>query len=209
LFEEHAFFRPDWEAVLTPVINTLCDRDDVDADQLTGYGISQAGYWLPRALAAEHRLVAAVADPGVVDVSTSWTGQLNKGMRAMLENGEREKFNRDMQLGTKIPGVARTLAFRSRPYQHTDWFDLFTAVLQYRITPEMADRITTPLLITSPDAEQFWPGQSEQLAELLDERAEVARFTAEEGASFHCQPTGRLLTENRMFDWLETQLLRS
>jgi hypothetical protein len=37
----------------------------------------------------------------------------------------------------------------------------------------------------------------------------VARFTAEEGASFHCQPTGRLLTENRMFDWLETQLLRS
>jgi hypothetical protein len=206
LFDEHTFFRPDWEAVLTPVIDVLCSRTDVDADRLTGYGISQAGYWLPRALAVEHRLVAAVADPGVVDVSTSWTDQLSRGVRTMLEYGEREKFNRDMQLATKIPGLARTLAFRSRPYQHNDWFDLYTTVLQYRITPELAGQISTPLLITAPEAEQFWPGQSDQLAELLNGRAEVARFTAEEGASFHCQPTGRLLTENVMFDWLETQL---
>ena len=28
------------------------------------YGISQAGYWVPRALAFEHRIAAAVADPG-------------------------------------------------------------------------------------------------------------------------------------------------
>jgi hypothetical protein len=30
----------------------------------------------------------------------------------------------------------------------------------------------------------------------------VLHFGADEGAAYHCQPTGRLLTENRMFDWL-------
>ena len=63
LFERNVPFRPDWEAVLTPVVDTLSNRPDVDPDALTAYGISQAGYWLPRALAFERRFVAACADP--------------------------------------------------------------------------------------------------------------------------------------------------
>jgi hypothetical protein len=39
----------------------------------------------------------------------------------------------------------------------------------------------------------------------LNARAEVVGLTAQEGAALYCQPTARL-TENRMFDWLETQL---
>ena len=124
LFERETCFRPDWEAVLTPVIDVLAAREDVDAHRMTGYGISQAGYWLPRALAFEHRLLAAVVDPGVVDVSTSWMGRLSMGMRESLDSGGRERFNRDMGLAAKIPSLGRTLAFRGRPYEHTDWFDL-------------------------------------------------------------------------------------
>jgi hypothetical protein len=71
LFERGMPFRHDWEAVLTPVIDTLVARPDVDASALTGYGISQGGYWITRAVAFERRMVAAVADPGVVDVSES------------------------------------------------------------------------------------------------------------------------------------------
>jgi hypothetical protein len=48
-----------------------------------------------------------------------------------------------------------------------------------------------------------WP--SEQLAALLNGRAEVVGFTAQEGALIHFSRPGRL-NENRMFDWLETQL---
>jgi hypothetical protein len=64
LFERNVPFRPDWEAVLTPVVDALVARPDVDANALTAYAISQGGYWLPRALAFEHRIVAAVADGG-------------------------------------------------------------------------------------------------------------------------------------------------
>ena len=73
LFERGVPFRYDWEAVLAPVIDYLVARSDVDASGLTGYGISQGGYWITRAVAFERRMVAAVADPGVVDVSAGWT----------------------------------------------------------------------------------------------------------------------------------------
>jgi hypothetical protein len=123
-------------------------------------------------------------------------------MRELLAHGQREKFNRDMGLAARIPGLGRTLAFRRRPYPDGDWFDLYTAVSAYRLDKETAAAIRTPLLVTEPEAEEFWPGQSKELADLVPGRADVLHFGADEGASHHCQPTGRLLTENRMFDWL-------
>ncbi|WP_328305226.1 alpha/beta hydrolase family protein [Actinomycetospora sp. NBC_00405] len=208
LFERGVGFRPDWEAVLTPVVDALVARDDVDADRLTGYGISQAGYWLPRALAFEHRLVAAVADPGVVDVSTAWTERLPASMVTMLEQGDREKFNRNMRLPLLMPSVARTLRSRARPFRCDDWFDTFTEARRYRLTPELADAICTPLMVTDPEDEQFWPGQAQQLADLVPGSHHV-RFLAAEGANIHCQPMARLLTHERMFAWLDEQLATS
>ncbi|WP_203710776.1 alpha/beta hydrolase family protein [Asanoa siamensis] len=207
LFDRQTSFRPDWEAVLTPVIDTLVARDDVDQDKLTGYGISQGGYWLVRALAAEHRLVAAVADPGVVDVSTSWTAPLSSGMRKALDKGDRAAFDRDMKLATMLPSLRRTLAFRSRPYEaEADWFGLYAEIRAYQLTDDLAAKVTTPVFVTDPEDEQFWPGQSRRLATMLGDRAHVAAFTAEEGANMHCQPLARTLTDDRMFAWLNEQL---
>lgn len=207
LFEHGVPFRPDWEAVLTPVVDTLVARSDVDADRLLAYGISQAGYWLPRALAFEHRFVAAVADPGVVDVSTSWTKPLGRSMQRLLDKGDREAFNRDMKVALLVPSLRRTLTFRGRPYAaEKDMFDLFSEVREYRLTPEVTDRIRTPLMITEPEDEQFWPGQSRELAGMLGDRAHVVPFTAAEGANQHCQPLGRLVTDERMFGWLGDRL---
>jgi dienelactone hydrolase len=63
LFAHGVPFRPDWENVVTPVVDFLLARPDVDPRQFALAGISQAGYWGPRALAFEHRIAAAVADP--------------------------------------------------------------------------------------------------------------------------------------------------
>jgi len=208
LFEHGVPFRPDWEAVLTPVVDFVLARPDVDADRLALYGISQAGYWVPRALAFEHRFAAAVADPGVVDVSTSWTEHLPGNMKKLLDEGEDEKFDRDMAMGMKFSHeLASTWRFRARPYGTTGYAETMRAVLQYTVQ-EVAGRIATPLLITDPEHEQFWPGQSERLAALTPSVSTLARFTAAEGADFHVQPLARALTEQRMFDWLDERLGR-
>ncbi len=41
LFERQVPFRHDWEAVLTPVVDALSQRDDVDEGALLAYGVSQ------------------------------------------------------------------------------------------------------------------------------------------------------------------------
>ncbi len=205
LFERGTTFRPDWEAVLTPVVDALVGRPDVDATALTAYGISQAGYWVPRALAFEHRFVAAVADPGVVDVSTSWTEYLPAEMLQLLDAGRRDDFDRYMAQAGGDPETARTFAYRARPFGVSSPFDLFTEVRRYQLR-DVAERIRTPLLITEPEDEQFWPGQSEQLAGLLSAPHEMARFGVADGANWHCQPLGRRLTALRAFEWLEAHL---
>jgi hypothetical protein len=68
-FERNVPFRYDWEAVLTPVIDALVERPEVDPSAMTGYGVSQGGYWTTRAVAFEHPMMAAVAEPGTVDLS--------------------------------------------------------------------------------------------------------------------------------------------
>jgi hypothetical protein len=207
LYERGVHFRPDWEAVLTPVVDTLVARPDVDGERLMAYGISQGGYWVARALAYEHRFVAAVADPGVVDVSTRWMHALSTGMRGMLDRGERDAFNRDMRVALLLPGLRRVLAYRSRPYgSRDDWFDLFRELRTYALDGETASRIATPVMVTNPEGEQFWPGQPERLAQMLGDRAHLVDFTAAEGANLHCQPLARQLTDERVFGWLSAEL---
>lgn len=206
LFERGTAFRPDWEKVVTPVVDFLLARPDVDAAKLAIYGISQGGYWVPRALAFETRLAAAIADPGVTDVSASWLPRLPAPLRALFEAGKKDAFDRDMQIGMRFgAATARTWAFRARPYRQESYFDTLTEVSRYALG-DLAASIRTPLFITSPEGEQFWPGQSAALAEALPGERVLQEFTAAEGADLHCQPLARTLTQQRMFDWLDVAL---
>jgi hypothetical protein len=207
LFERGVPFRHDWEAVLTPVIDCLLTRSDVDGSALTGYGISQGGYWIARALAFERRLVAAVADPGVADVSAGWTGRLPQSLLELLDSGQKDAFNAIMAKAqaSADPEVTRTMSFRSRPYGLTDPFDLFTEVQRYQVR-DVAGQIVTPLLVLDPDDEQFFPGQARELYDLLPGEKEIIGFGPADGANFHCQPGGRQLTHTQMLDWLADHL---
>jgi len=61
-------FRPDWEKVITPIVDYLITRPDVDPDRIALIGFSMGGYLAPRAATAEGRLKAVVADGGVYSV---------------------------------------------------------------------------------------------------------------------------------------------
>lgn len=208
LFEKNVPFRFDWEGVITPVVDFLLSRADIGSHRMAIYGVSQAGYWVPRALAFEHRIAAAVADPGVVDVSTSWIEHLPSGLKKLFAKGNDKTFDLEMSWGMKLSGeTSRMWNFRARPYRQNGYFKTIQEVLKYNLT-DVVGQIQTPMLITDPEDEQFWPGQAKKLASMLKVENVLSSFTAAEGANWHCQPLARSLTEQRIFDWLDDVLRR-
>lgn len=192
--------------MITPVVDFAAGLEGIDPGRIALHGVSQAGYWVPRAAAYEKRIAAAIADPGVWDVSTSWFDHIPKSMVKQLEAGEREKFDRNMDWGTRFSRSARgTLAFRMRPFGMESPFDVYEALREYNLDG-VAERIECPILITNPEHEQFWPGQPQKLYEAVSTPAEkkaLVDFSAAEGADSHCEPRALGLRDQRVFDWLD------
>ena len=67
LYQRRHYFRPDFEAVLTPVVDWLVKQAGVDTEALILFGRSFAGYLAPRGATAEHRLAALICDPAQYD----------------------------------------------------------------------------------------------------------------------------------------------
>lgn len=207
LFEQGVPFVPDWESVLTPVVDTLVARPDVDADRLLAYGVSQGGYWLTRALAFEQRFRAAVVDGGVVDVSRAWNAHLPPVMLDLLRSGDAETFDRYMGEPSDDPRTERELAFRARPYgADLTPFALFTQVNRFVLDQATIARIRTPLLVTDPADEQFFPGQSRELFDALPGEKRLISYGAADGATGHCEPMARGLVALDMADFLSGYL---
>jgi hypothetical protein len=199
---------PDWEAFLTPVLDATLGRAEVDADRVAIIGIGHAGYWVPRALAFEHRLAAAVADPGIIDVSTAWLNALPDVMRQQLRDGEGDAFDREMRLAELFsPATAATLRSYAKPFGLGGGspFEVYEAVRAYRLGDEL-QQISTPLLITEPEDERHWPGQSQQLYDRLPGAKELMRLSSPEGGCCHDQPLACGPRDAHIFDWLDTYL---
>jgi hypothetical protein len=199
-------FRPDWEKVVTPVVDYAVSRPDVDPRRIGIIGISQGGYWVPRAVAFEHRIAVAVADPGVMNVATSWTQHLPPALLEMLRSGRKAEFDQVMQAAT--PAQLATLEFRARPYGFSSMFDTFTAVQKYTLAG-VVQNIRCPMLVCDPELESFWPGQPREVYDALGGPKELVHFTVAEGAQYHCEPMAAGLRAQRIFDWMDGILARA
>jgi len=204
LWKQGLYFRPDWEHVIAPVVDFALSRAGVDPKRIAIQGISQGGFWVPRAVAFEKRIAAAIADPGVVDVSASWTGSLPPPMLELLKAGRKDEFDGYMAK-TLDPATKNSMVFRMRPYGVSSYYDVFKATMHYNLT-EVAGQIACPMLITEPVNEAFWPGQSRRLNDLLTCPKTLVPFTVADGADLHCEPKGFGVRELRVFNWLDKTL---
>jgi hypothetical protein len=206
LWARKLYFRPDWEKVITPVVDAVLRRREVDPKRIALIGVSQGGYWVPRALAFEHRIAAAVADPGVWDASAPWLAHLPAFVRAALDGKDKDQFDQFLQMGVVSNVRSRmTLRFRMRPYGMTSYFDAFQAVQKYNLT-DVAARIRTPMLITAPEGEQFFPGQSQKLYDALTCPKTLVHFTSEQGAEQHCEVAAPGYRDFILYNWLDDVL---
>ena len=209
LFVRDMPFRPDWEQVVTPVVDFLRRRPEVDRRRITLAGQSFGGLLVVRAAAFEHRLAGVVADPGVVDPFVDWTRAFPRAMVELLDAGRKAEFDGYWaEALSEMPATQRfTIAKRSEIYGSGPFFDQMTLARKFRVDRELMRRISSPTALLSPEGEQFFPGQAQTAYEWLTvKRKAVLRFSAAEGAQFHCEPMAPQLRNEVVYDWLERNL---
>ncbi len=85
LHREGLIFRPDWEKVVTPVVDFLLKQPETDPQKIALMGISLGGYLAPRAAAYEKRLAALIANDGVYDYGTTNLSAVPPEQRPIVE----------------------------------------------------------------------------------------------------------------------------
>jgi hypothetical protein len=205
LYEQGVPMRPDFEAVLTPVIDWTLKQPDVDAKRLGLIGRSFAGYLAPRAAAFEKRLAALVCDPGQVEFVSRIVPKM------FDEPTWRRVLAGDATLDKKLEDSLNSP-------QKREWFGARMATLGAKTVGDflrqqpgyscetVADKIQCPTLVT--DGEGDFASQSQKLFDLLKCEKKLVKFTETQGAGGHCSGLGQTLWEEAVFDWLDNLFSR-
>jgi hypothetical protein len=205
LFERKIPFRPDWEKVVTPVVDFLRARPDVDPERIAITGWSMCGELVPRAAAFEHRLAAVVADPGVTSVIAAWG--LPQVLLRLVRQGKRDELNGAWaEFMSDANATDRfEIAKRSEIFRAPDAYTLIRDLMEYT-NADVAHLITSPTLVVDYDLEAFYPGQARKLYDLLTSPKTFVRLTAALGAQYHDAPMAPLHRNEVVFDWLDQTL---
>jgi alpha-beta hydrolase superfamily lysophospholipase len=198
LYEQGLVFRPDWEAVVTPALDFLLPRTDVDQEKVVLFGRSWGGYLAPRAASKEHRFAAAVADPGIFDLGAAFAANFGDLYKGILAGDAQAQATTEGLL--QDPRRAEFFGSRMATHGVRTVSDYVRLGEQYRLE-DVVGEITSPTLVT--DAEDEAIGQGKQLYDALTCPKEFVFFTNAEGAAGHCEGMGQAVFNQRVYDWLD------
>lgn len=197
-------FRPDWENVVTPVVDYLLTRGDVDPARIALMGISLGGYLAPRAAAFEHRLAALIANDGMYTFHFSEKGRgMIPKVAAVFGRGIAEYTMQ--QVMKRNSGVRWAIGNGLFTFGVGSIWALNDATASWTLAG-VADKITCPTLVCEAEADHFFAGQPKLLHDALTCPKTLMRFTADDGAEEHCQFGALLLYNHRVFEWLDATL---
>ncbi|MEU4096668.1 alpha/beta fold hydrolase [Streptomyces sp. NPDC026673] len=215
LFVEQVVFTPRWERVVTPLIDWLRERSDVDPGRIALTGLSMGGNLAPRAAAFDHRIAALVAMPGCV---SPWLGFPPEIRRILTPDKERTNAIWNKEVVPDLdPSDAATLKKRFEPFSvqamtearegrmFTDFHTPARLISSLDIG-DVVGRIKAPTLVLDYEFEQFYPGQPRRMYDGLTAPKDYVRLTAATGAQLHCSPMAPQQHCEVVFDWLQEKL---
>jgi pimeloyl-ACP methyl ester carboxylesterase len=200
-------FRPDWEAVLGPVIDFALTRPEVDKTKIVQLGYSLGGYLVARAGAFDHRSAALVLDDGLTSLATypslpeflvEWikSGRDEDAITVLKMLKENDTSTRwALQNGVWVFGVASEPEFVRKTGEYT-------------LTVDHMHKIKTPTLILEGENDPF-KGQATKLASELKCPHKHVLMRSADGSGEHCHVGAMRLLHQNIFDWLEKTLASS
>jgi len=200
-------FRPDWETVVSPVIDYAVRRKEVDAEKIALMGISFGGYLAPRAAAFEKRIKACIANGGVYDFHMA--AGLKPPEEKALDTGKgAEEIDRAIYDRMKSdPSFRWSIANGMFTFHARSPSDLLKMTRAYTLST-VADKISCPTLIVDSEGDREMPGQAPRLYAALTCPKDFMLFKNEEGAGEHCQMGAILISNARILDWLDPIMMK-
>jgi len=207
---EGLVFRPDWENVVTPVLDWLLTRPEVDAGRVGLLGLSMGGLLAPRAAAFEHRLAACVAVDGLYDLGSTVTDSF-PGTRAEAEAALRAKSAPDVDAALRdLMATQPTIRWAATHGQYVTGAHspraFFATYLDYTLAGGIAEQISCPTLICDGEEDIFFGGQPQQLFDHLSCPKTLLTFPSSEGSGAHCHAGAQRIACARIYDWLDDTL---
>ncbi len=207
LRDQKLLFRPDWEAVVTPAVDWLLKRPDVDPDRIALMGMSFGGLLAPRAAASEHRVAALIAYDGLYSFANSVHAMVGPEIMKLVGDGLDTSDTKANALigelmGSKTNTFGPAFSWALWVFGEGSLAAALRAFAPYTLEG-FAPLITCPTLVLDGEND---PGHAAQLYEALCCQKAYHLFPTAEGGGEHCQEGVMSKLHQVIFDWLDTAL---
>jgi hypothetical protein len=198
-------FIPEWENVVTPVVDYVLSQKSqvVDKDRLALIGNSFGSTLAARAAAFEPRLSAVVFVDGVWDNYAAFSAELPTNILAIYEAGNYTEFDQEVFSLRETGKLSTNAAWGLDQglwsfYTHSP-SNFFTQTKQYSLK-DIASKIKMPVFVGNADYDSEYPGQAIEVKAALGDIATLHNFTGVAG--YHCQTGAGQELSRTMFAWL-------
>lgn len=197
---------PDWENVITPVIDYLYTRHDVDKSKIAAMGISFGGYQIPRAATKEKRLAAIIADPAQISIGkkardrlplpTNWRATFPKNTPWLVASFVTAILNRK----AADPSYGWTIRRIQHVHGLNNLSDIFEELDKFELDPA---QVTCPVFVSFAEKDEIAMEAKEFFEKCGSEKKKFVQYTESNGSAEHCEAANRSSFNADAFDWLE------
>lgn len=202
-------FIPNWEAVVTPVIDFLESKPFVDQGRLGLLGYSFGGYLVARAAAFDSRIAATMCVDGIFSAYEAFTSFFPPQALDLLHRGEKAQFDAVARVAmAKTTNLRWALDQGLWSFNADGPYDWLQQVKAYTMA-EVVQRIQCPVLVCEAENDRFFKGQPKQLADALGDRGTYHAFTQRDAAAEHCHVGANVYLNQVVLDWFEKTVGRT
>jgi pimeloyl-ACP methyl ester carboxylesterase len=208
LRDQKLLFRPDWDAVVTPAVDWLLARTDVDPERVALMGMSLGGLLAPRAAATEHRLAALIAYDGLYSFADMVHRLVGPEIMELVGDNLATSDTKANALIEEIISSRTNTFGPALPWGMWVFGEDSPAAALRAFAPYTlegyAPLVTCPTLVLDGEDD---PCDSSRLYEALRCQKTYHLFPAAEGGGEHCQEGVMSRLHQVVFDWLDTVLI--
>lgn len=206
--QQNLGFIPNWWDAVTPVVDFLAARSDVDMNRLALEGLSFGGTLAPLAASREKRFAAVLAIDGLVNLGEYTISQFPSGLVELFNSGNKTAFD---EIFDSLQSNASTSTELRWGIDQGEWsfdthsaFDWITRLKAINLTQEAVDAIDCPIFIGKGQNDALTGPEPERMKALAGSKGYFHYFPTDLGEGEHCQIGAEGALAMASMDWLES-----